>query len=163
LAKTKAEMHARGCNYRFTPQLLEEEGVDPREGLTALASLVRGVVDAGGAVVGHNIVSFDYPILSRVCREWTDTATFEPPIDRIIDTLCVARARQKRDFALPKPGETRRNWFDRLVRGPEKCAMFDYCLPTFGVPFDPAKAHMAVYDTLVNHLLLERFRQLSSA
>jgi DNA polymerase III epsilon subunit-like protein len=162
LAKTRGEMRALGYGYRFTPTVLMDEGVDPARGLRCLADLVRDTIDGGGMLVGHNIVVFDYPLLARCTPRWTrDAARFDPPLDRIIDTMCIARARQKPDFGLPCPGEARRQWYDRLARGPEKCSLFEHAAVTYGVDIDGTRAHQAGYDAYVTHQLVEKMRGLA--
>jgi DNA polymerase III epsilon subunit-like protein len=99
--------------------------------------------------LGHNVLGFDvyiYNIHRRLCGLEPDYSFCE----RIIDTVCLARA-VKKNIKKPKR-ESMLPWQYRLLNFREKGlrVSLQQCCKDYEVDFDPKKLHDALYDIRKN-------------
>jgi DNA polymerase III epsilon subunit-like protein len=150
LAYTHEGMTAKGNRYPFNPRFLEEHGMPPRDVLPILAARFASGIAAGEPIVGHNLFAFDRPLIERTIRDWTGTA-LSIPAARVIDTMVIARGLAKKKVVAPVG--TRRDWMEKLARGPERCNLF-HVATNLGIDVDAAMTHAAGYDALITAQVL---------
>ena len=130
----------------FSMSKYNKNKVCPKGVMEEFSSLLR---DESIIPLGHNVLGFDvyiYNIHRRLCGLAPDYSF----CDRIIDTVCLARA-VKKNIKKPK-GEEMLPWQYRLLHFREKGlrVSLQQCCKDYDVEFDPSKLHDALYDIKKN-------------
>jgi DNA polymerase III epsilon subunit-like protein len=147
----------------ITDDILQAQGEQPDSLYARLIRLLRLYRSSRCMFVGHNVVSFDGPFMSREFGRMGIDFTFKP--DEFIDTGCMFKAAQM--GALIGPHEKLSDYFERVrnTRSYVKWRL-EFAIATYEInkkhDLDLNKAHDASFDCYLTHLLLEEFRALMS-
>jgi len=130
----------------FSKSKYDKLKVCPKKALNEFSSLMS---EKDIIPLGHNVLGFDvyiYNIHRRLCGLPTDYSF----CDRIIDTVCLARA-VKKNIKKPK-SEKLLPWQYRLLNFREKGlkVSLQQCCKDYNIEFDPTKLHDALYDIRKN-------------
>jgi DNA polymerase III epsilon subunit-like protein len=162
LSDVAYHMAKRGKAYHITLDRLRREGDDPRIAIDTLCDIVDDAVESGDAIVGHNLMAFDRPLIHRIVTQVIGRKELIPAT-HVIDTMILEKARGLR---LPIPDATtpREDWYARVLNNPSRvrCNLDQHCNSVYGLEMDDSKAHAAAYDCEATHRLLEQMRTLAS-
>lgn len=148
----------------ITDDILHKYGENPRELYVRLIKLFSLYREAQCMFVGHNMISFDAPFLSRELERLGIDFAFKP--NEIIDTGCICKAAQMGSLIGPK--ESLIEYFNRIrqTRSRVKWAL-EFSIKNYEVDkrfdIDVSKAHDAGVDCYMTHCLLEEFRNYTEA
>ena len=161
LHETKRTMNARGCGYRFTPELLRAEGSKPNKILGFYRDLFLCNRQAGGFLVGQNAWFFDAFLLEG-CFQFFLQKPFSFQENELFDTGTMEKACLMGE--LPRDKETLRQYFLRIKNMRMTGAQWSLgaCAERHGLVakhgLDMKQAHTAKFDSFVCHLLFEEHR-----
>lgn len=133
-------------------------GAEPQAGITVAWDLLTNYVNTTGfPVVGHNVFSFDIPLLERERAQWGKVEKF--PGDQVIDTGMIIKASQAN---IRMTGRPLREWYatvrERRVRVKWN---LDFSANLFDLPPEQrGQAHDALGDCVTTHYLYQRIRGL---
>ena len=166
LAKVKRGMALHGKHYRITPQVMEEEGVEPEKALPFIYDMCRQIQDNNELFVAHNGWNYDATMVYNHFESF-GVGDFAWRDDDMFDTGAVIKALALVDNpkSYPRPDESLRAYFKRIIAwrvkglkwGLDGPAVAGMNLEEFGV--DPNLMHTAGNDALAVHGLMERIRQ----
>lgn len=135
----------------YSQKRMDEEGREPEEVIEELNELLY---DDKIYIVGHNLLGFDI-YLYNLYREKLGFKKDYSFIDRVIDTLCLAKASK---FSIDVDQENFTLWqlkmtkvFGRNMR----CKLSDLG-KEFGIDFDEKKLHDASYDIWLNEEVFKK-------
>lgn len=174
LARTKEAVEFKkgkptGKNYRFTYDVLSEEGAEPREALETFRSMLAERVERNELLIGHNAWHFDANMVNGNFQRFTDTGKIDWKVNSIFDTGLVEKASQLGPGMRPWPDDNLTTYFKRISnrRAAVKWALDTHCVPKYGLvekhDLQMDEAHTAGFDCYVNHLLLEHWREAMEA
>ena len=171
LNRVRRGMQNQGKHYRFTEEVLRDEGEHPEKVIPWLYDMFEELYNQQAWLVGHNSVNFDLKMIrGHFKNDLGEELKIRP--DRVIDTGCIEKASQAtRDKrAMPRQGESLQEYFMRIANwklpgvfwNVEACVK-KYNLEKEFAEIDPKKLHTAGFDSYVVHILLEKFRSLLDA
>lgn len=161
LRETAARMRERGLQYRFTPELLQSEGVDANRVLRFYRDLFLRNRGATAFFVGHNSWFCDAPLLEACFREFLQE-DFQFDENEMFDTGGMEKACLL--GILPEKGETMKKYFMRVrhAYAPGTHWNIQACVERHGLQqrhsLDTSALHGAQYDSYVTHLIFEEHR-----
>lgn len=165
LQTCEREMRARGATCHMTYDVVTRTGYNPQEVMEGFFAMIDEAVKEGQAIVGHNHVAFDIPLLQSHAARFLDRSAFTVPIANTWDTGLTEKARQL--LLLPSPGMTRDEFYSDVRRAygrGVKWSLDKVCVPTYQLSekydLDFKEAHEAEFDCLLSHLVLEEQRTL---
>lgn len=159
----------RGDEYIYTIPYLQKHGRDPYWVMDKAYRLFEANRVGGGVFVGHNALSFDYPLLKNVFnellqRDWVfgpselfDTGACEKMI------LCAGLPDRSKHL-IPARNESLADFFLRVVRSHRVGVKWNLaaCVDRYGFVdrfgINKAELHGAKMDSYVCHLLMEHHR-----
>ena len=163
MAGVAAKMAERGTTYRLDCDTVLREGQDPLVFAPALATMLRDGLANGLALVGHNMCTFDLPLISRMVKQ----ITCEPlliPAAAVWDTGMLEKARQIGN--MPSAYDNQVQWFQRVngIRSKVKWRLDGHCADQYDLwarsGLDPTAAHDALSDCILTHHLFQCLREL---
>jgi hypothetical protein len=159
---TREQMRAGGRECHLTWEALTE-GVKPEEGMEAFGDLLVESRKAHIPILGHGIVKFDAPRISRQLEEWIGLL-WKFRRDETIDTAAIEKACES--GMKPKSGESYFDFSKRVLNKPMsgvKWNLDTHCLNKYQLQkkgVDPSKLHWADSDAYLCHLVFEEYRQI---
>lgn len=176
LRRMAAKMAAAGKTWRFTWEVMTEEGVKPEQVLSFYLKLFTSVKEQGLCFVAHNGYTADIQMLQSHFAGFLGKK-FDFGVNQFIDTGGIEKAtqalesndpkiRENRSAWLPQPNDTLESYFRRITGRPAKGIFWNLpgCVQKYQLAerhaLDTSQAHTAGYDSFVVHLLMEEFRRL---
>lgn len=140
-----------------------EGGLEPRKYIPEVVATLNNWRSKGRMFAGHNMMSFDAPLLER---EMTSLGhNFKFGDNDVLDTGMLVKAAQLGMYT--HPGESLHNFWLRVseVRSRTKWSLAGHCyvaynLAKYGLPLE--KAHDAESDCRLSHYLMEELRLMST-
>ena len=164
LNNCRERMAERGLDYRFTYELLQQNGKDPIKVIDWYRRRLLKARRDGMVFVGHNICGFDARIFAQTTDEWLGNR-FEFGDNEIVDTAAIEKASQV--GMEPFADETMAKYFRRVMATPwadVKYTLDRDCVPKYELDkkydISTEESHTAGFDAMLCHLLLEEFRSL---
>lgn len=163
--KVERDMAEKGLRCKVPAGRIVAEGEDPRDAWPAYRDMLATALGNGLKVCGHNIVSFDCPLLSRVGLQMEAALDFEP--HQLLDFGLFEKAiNAGLEFPDPAKG-TIEQWYhyvkSAFARG--KWSLHPHCVEKYGldIPREIALtgAHDAAYDCVSSYLLVEAMRGIA--
>jgi len=157
LAGTAAHMAADGHQYEWSVDRVKT-GLPPREAAERLAA----ACDASH-VLSHYGTFFDYLVVDRFCQRYISQGLPNLETGRLLDTYLMYKAAVAPLY--PRRGESYAAFVRRVraARVGPKCSMAA-CVDALGLARRGAvirRAHDAVYDAWLAHLVYERLRDVA--
>jgi len=147
-------MKVHGIDY----DRLEREGVPPGEVIDTVIDLFLMAKNNRMMIVGHNIASFDAPMLERECSVMGKTFKFDG--NDMLDTGMIVKAAQIGSYF--DPSMSLKDWFRRVAEVRARGVYWNldrYCTAKFKLmEGGVVKAHDAMGDCVLTHRLLEKLR-----
>ena len=165
IRKTARAMELEGKAFHLTAEKVRA-GVPPVQALPQIMEIIKAYRDSKVMLVMHNGLNFDVEMLQSAAR--TDLGyELEFGAEDVFDTGVIVKASQIKDYMLTVPlaGETFRDYQVRIngFRTPGiHWSLNNFCVEFFGLAIDPAGGHDADQDAYALHLLMEKFRELTS-
>lgn len=154
-------MASKGARFHVTPELMRTQGKDPVGVIVSWGDMIEQAVNNNITIAGHNIVSFDLPMLCKASYKITGK-TLLIPDNLIWDTGMFEKARLV--GIMPWKGERRIDYFFRVHahRSYTKWGLSTGCAERYNLwvksGLNPFTAHDAVADCILTHHLLESHR-----
>jgi len=168
IERVRSDFASRGQHYGMSLDRLCGEGIHPDEALSACSAFFDDWHSQRGYFIGHNVLSFDGPILSSNFKRFASRSFWLTKDMNVIDTGMLAKASQLK--LLPGPEERVFDFAHRVARtnGHDRFWSLDRaCVPGLGLDkkhgLHAERMHDAEYDAYVTHLLFEEFRSLAEA
>jgi hypothetical protein len=150
----------RGRCYQVPAGRIRAEGEDPRDAWPAYRDMIAAALGGGLKLVGHNIVYFDCPLLSRVGDQMDSPLDFQA--HQLLDFGLFEKALSA-GLELPHPAKgTLEQWY-RYVKSAfakGKWSLTPHCVEKYNLGADQALAHGADYDCWISHQLVEAHRAI---
>jgi DNA polymerase III epsilon subunit-like protein len=163
LNKCEREMNARGATCHMTYDVVTRTGFEPQMVMEGFFAMIDEAVRAGHAIVGHNHIAFDIPLLQSHASRFLGRPDFTINMDLAWDTGMIEKARQL--ALLPSAAMTRSDFFKDVRRRFAKGVLWSLdkvCVPTYHISekydLNFAEAHEAGFDCYLTHLVLESQR-----
>jgi DNA polymerase III epsilon subunit-like protein len=168
LEKARNGMVSQGKDYRFTWDMLCQEGVAAWQGLGELVHRLFNCIENGVCIVGHNLWRFDRAMLNGYMDRFMDGYRLPWRPNSVLDTGLMEKAAGLN--YPPYAAETLDDWFARInaqrIRG-VTWSLDRHCTQKYALAeryhLDMAHAHQAAFDCVCTSHLLETYRQLISA
>jgi hypothetical protein len=154
-----------GKKYHMTIEMMQKEGIHPRDGLQAFAELLDDARRNKIFYVAHNGYHFDVRMLEDHFTAFTKLP-FRFGDNEMIDTGMIEKGSQSN--SIPWTGESVRDWSLRVSSARlkyVKWALDMHCVPRYGLAtkynLDMYAAHDAGFDCYVTHLLFEEYKAIA--
>jgi len=154
-----------GKNYKFTYEMLRNEGANPIVALQAYYDWIVSLREKQYGFVTHNGITFDIPFTSVACNRWLGKPLQFGPAE-VFDTAVAVKASKSNN--VPWVNETIDEFFVRVGKTPLKgikYALDTVCVPEYGLQekyaLDMTQAHTAAFDCLLTHLLFKHMLDVS--
>ena len=149
----------------ITHDILQAKGENPKDAFGALAETFNDAQSKGKAIVGHNLMAFDIPLIQKEFLEHNITFRFDD--SNIIDTGMLEKASQLGCYFTSD--DTLASFYARVYKlfakgvywSLAKHCFKKYNLAKYGLSAD--NMHDAGDDCLATHLVLEEQRKLIEA
>jgi DNA polymerase III epsilon subunit-like protein len=167
LTRLEHIMADKGRTYQVPYERMQREGGNPIEMLEAYHKIFADARAEAFFFVGHNAINFDSKMLSYHFKQYLDKE-LKWGANEIFDTGMMEKATQLDPTILPWPGDTIRDWAERVnrVRAYGVYWSLDgHCASKYDLAakhdIDMSKAHDAGFDCYMTHLLFETYRELA--
>jgi len=166
LIDTKRRMAELGKPYHITYEKLRDLGQQPIHTLDCYFSALEEAQQRSDALVSHNGLGFDIPMLRAHFKRWLNKKlTIQP--NQLYDTGIMEKLCQMN--LLPNSGEDIGTFLVRLQYKRMNgiyWSLDKHCIPKYKLnekyQLDADKAHDAGYDCVITYHLFETFRELSN-
>lgn len=170
LESVKKSMNQAGKSWSLTWEKMTSEGMRPERAMDFYRELLADWSSQGGFFVLHNGF-FDEDMLAyNFAGFGVDPDGFDFPDNQYFDTAAIERGNQLPGdpACLPQKGETMKKYFKRLkyIGGSKlHSSLDDHCLKKYGLAdgLDASQCHTSMFDSLLTHRLMEKFRAGSAA
>lgn len=170
IAALRQTLSDKGIAHHLPYERLCKEGIDPLEALRFYREFFEQLKAQGMPVVGHNVYRFDEPMLEanlvgfQVCEEFAFGDW------QLWDTLALEAATQHgpgEPKALPKAGETLRDWMKRASHLRAETNLTRTLLKKYDLAakhgLNTLDSHSACYDARLCHHLMQEYRAMLDA
>lgn len=151
-----------GAYYKAEQGFIDEihgNGLDPKEALESIVSVIDAYIDKGYPLVGQNFYHFDLPHMIHVCQD-LGVKMFNYQKAKLVDTgMMIKAAKLQRKIGAT---ESCFDFYDKISAIRAKgvyYAIERYCIPRWNLDvkygFDKAKTHAAGFDTMVTWYILK--------
>ena len=156
----------KGRTYQVPEERMRSEGADPLHVLNFYYKLFMDARAEAFFFVGHNAHSFDGKFLRYHFQQYLDK-DFKFGANELLDTGMVEKASQMPGSNLPWPGDTIKEWSERIYNVPmrvkwnldQHCADKYRLMERFQLE---GEAHDAGFDCLLTHHLFETYREIAA-
>ena len=166
LARLEQIFTDKGRVYQVPEARMRADGADPKYVLEFYHDLFTRSRAKALFFVGHNACSFDSRFLRYHFQHYLGK-DFKFGANELLDTGMIEKASQMTASNLPWPGDTMRDWCERIYAVPQriKWNLDHHCANKYQLAerFDlSGEAHDAGFDCLLTHHLFETYRDIAA-